>query len=84
MNNSITGKVNGLIEEYKKDHCGEIPLYIIISPGEADLFIDEIRKSRNLDSKAVVTTYRSITIARYDAFLNGKVLLSNELPETGS
>jgi hypothetical protein len=84
MNNSFSAKVDTLIEAYRKDHYGEFPLYIVLSPADANRLIDDVRKNKNYDSKTIVTNYRDITIAKHDAFLEGKILLSNELPETGS
>jgi hypothetical protein len=84
MANSITKKVDALIEQYKADHHGELPLYIIISPDDANALVGEIRRLKKYDEGVIITTYRDITIAKHDMFSPGKFLLSNELPETGS
>jgi hypothetical protein len=84
MADSITRKIDKLIEQYRADHHGELPLYIIISPDEGNLLVDEVRRLRKYGKEVVITTYRDITIAKHDMFTSGKVLLSNELPETGS
>jgi hypothetical protein len=81
---SIVKKIDSLIEQYKADHHGESPLYIIISPQEGDVLVEEVRRLKKYDKDVIITTYRDITIAKHDMFNPGKVLLSNELPETGS
>jgi hypothetical protein len=84
MSHSITARVDSLIEEYRKDHHGELPLYIIISPDDADRLVGEIRHTRKYDPNTIITNYRDIHIAKHDMFSSGKIILSNELPETGS
>jgi hypothetical protein len=84
MAESITRKIDTLINQYKADHHGEPPLYIIISPDEGNALVEEVRRLKKYGKEVVITTYRDITIAKHDMFTPGKVLLSNELPETGS
>jgi hypothetical protein len=84
MADSITRKIDSLIEQYKADHHGEQPLYIIISPDEGNALVEEVRRLNKYDKDTVITTYRDVIIAKHDMFTPGKVLLSNELPETGS
>jgi hypothetical protein len=84
MSQPITKKIDSLIEQYKADHHGEKPLYIIISPDEGNLLVEEVRRIKKYDSEIIITSYRDIVIAKHDMFTPGKVMLSNELPETGS
>jgi hypothetical protein len=84
MKNSVLSKVDSEIAKYKIEHSGEGPLFILISPHEADALFDEIRKAGGYSADTLVTTYKGIKITKYDALNKGEMLLTSELPETSS
>jgi hypothetical protein len=84
MRRHILPKVEDLLKTYQTDHRGEMPLYIIVSPGEIDQLLSEVKEVNGLDNETLVTTYKGSKIVKYDALTEGDFELSNELPETGS
>lgn len=80
----LLARVDALIENYKKEHRGEPPLYLVVSPDESVAVREEVRKKENAPDIAVVSTYKDVRIAEHPSMLNGKMYVSNELPETGS
>lgn len=84
METGILERVQKEIEQYGKDHRGERPLFILISPYEADALMDEVRQNSGYDADTLVTTYKDCKIVKYDSLHKGELLLTNELPETSS
>lgn len=84
MENHLLEKIDSLIERYKKEHKGEPPLYIIVSSDENKKIINTIRSSNNYPKDQIVTEYNGIKIAEHPQQSDGKIYVSNELPETGS
>lgn len=84
QNMDLLARIDTLIEKYKKEHRGEAPLYLVVSPDESVAVREEIRKRENAPDIAVVSTYNDVKIAEHPAMLNGNMYVSNELPETGS
>ncbi len=84
MEIGILERVQKEIEKYSKDHRGERPLFILVSPYEADTLMDEVRKSNGYDADTLVTTFKGSKIVKYDSLHKGEMLLTNELPETSS
>ena len=84
MSRQMLNKIDQLIEKYKKDHKGEAPLYIVLSPDESKAVMQQIKEDNNHPDNYVITTYKDIKIAEHPSLLNGNAYVSNELPETGS
>jgi hypothetical protein len=84
MANNILSKIDTLLEKYKTDHHGEDPLYILVSADEEPVLREAVRKSDGLNPDDIVTTYRESKILRHDMLQKGDVVLTNDLPETGS
>jgi hypothetical protein len=84
MENHLLQRIDTLIEKYKKDHKGEPPLYAILSADENKEVMRLIRESNNLPEDHIVTTYKGVKLAHHPQQTNGKIYVSNELPETGS
>ena len=84
MENHLLEKIDSLIERYKKEHKGEPPLYIVVSSEENKKIISTIRTANNYPKNQIVTEYNGIKIAEHPQQIEGKIYVSNELPETGS
>jgi hypothetical protein len=84
MENHLLERIDKLVDKYKKEHKGEAPLYIIVSPDENEKIIQLIKAKSSLPDGHIVTTYNGIKLAEHPQQLNGKMYVSNELPETGS
>ena len=84
MENHLLEKIDSLIERYKKEHKGELPLYIIVSADENKEIVNNIRSIENYPKDQIVTNYKGIKIAEHPHQGEGKIYVSNELPETGS
>lgn len=81
---SILKNVDLQIHKYKAENKGEMPLYIIVSPYDADNLFEEVRKSDGHGVDVLVTTYKDMKIVKHDNLEEGEVYLSNDLPATGS
>ena len=84
MPNHLLEQIDSLIERYKKEHKGEPPLYIILSGDENKEVMGIIREAGKLPEDDIITTYKEIKLAEHPQQVNGKIYVSNELPETGS
>lgn len=76
--------VDGLLDKYAKEHKGESPSYIILSPEDSDLLLREIKKLPGQSKSEMVTSYKGSKIVQNVALHNGSFYVSSELPETGS
>jgi hypothetical protein len=82
--NTTTSKIDRAIEQYRKVHNGDNPLYFIMSAEEADELAKILRKEAGADDKVIFTSYQDIKIIRNNLLERGEYFLGNELPETGS
>ena len=80
MGVNVLSRVEDQLTKYKADHKGETPLYIIVSPYEADTLMDEVKKEGGYDSETLVTTYKGSKIIKHESLNKGDLRLSNELP----
>lgn len=84
MKDHLLERVDTLIDQFKKDHHGEAPLYIVVSPEENEKLMALIREKNNYTEDQVVTEYGKSKIATHPQLNKGNIYVSNELPETGS
>lgn len=84
MGKQILQNIDNLIERFKKENRNQAPLYIVLSPEEGKLIVEEIRKKENYPAGDIITSYRDVKIAPNPSLLNGNIYVSNDLPETGS
>ena len=84
MEKHLLETIDSLVDRYKKEHQGEAPLYIILSSDENKEVMNSIRSQQGLPEQQIVTSYRGIKLAHHPQQVNGKIYVSNELPETGS
>jgi hypothetical protein len=84
MQNRLVETIDKLIEKYKQEHKGEAPLYIILSADENKEIMSMTKTRDNLPEDHIVTSYKGIKLAEHPQQVNGKIYVSNELPETGS
>ena len=81
---NILPKIDDTLRKYKDDHRGDTPLYIIVSPEEADRLMAEVREVNGYDADVLVTTYQGSKIIKHDSLTKGDLQLTNELPDTSS
>ena len=84
MENHLLERIDTLVDKYKKDHKGEAPLYIILSDDENKAVMKELKEIKKMPEEQIVTEYKGIKLALHPQQTNGKIYVSNELPETGS
>lgn len=84
MNTPLLKHIDNLIDQFKKDHRGEPPLYIVLSPDETKDVVDALKEKQKAPEDTIITTYRDIKIAESPALLRGNSYVSNDLPDTGS
>jgi hypothetical protein len=84
MKNQILSRVEDRIKKYQADHGGEKPLYIIMADDEAENLMKEVKQKEGHDPQIIVTEYKGSKIVKNLGAKAGEILLSNELPETGS
>lgn len=84
MEYQVLPKVEDRIQQYRTNHHGESPLYMIMAAEEADHLINEVKSMRGYDNRTVVTEFNGIKIVKSELFNNGDIHLTDELPETGS
>jgi hypothetical protein len=80
MNSSILTKVENDLKRYQHEHKGEKPLYILVSPFEADDLMSAVKASQGYAQDIVVTEFQGSKIVKYDALKQGDMRLTNELP----
>jgi glyoxylate utilization-related uncharacterized protein len=81
---TVNTRIDQAIENYKRLHGGNNPLYCIMSAEEADELADALRHENGDQDEVIITTYQDIKIVRNSLMERGEYVLSNELPETGS
>jgi hypothetical protein len=84
MENHLLERIDKLIAKYRSDHKGETPLYIIVSPDENKKIMETVRATEGMGNDQIVTSYKDIKLAEHPQQVDGKIYVSNELPETGS
>jgi hypothetical protein len=84
MENGLLNHIDQLIEKFQHQNNGEKPLYVVLGPDERKEVINQIKTRKNYPSDFIVTTYHDVKLAEHPSLLNGKLYVSNELPETGS
>jgi len=84
MNTTLTSNIDRAIEEYRKVHHGDNPLYFIMSAEEADELARLLRQESGAEDNVIFTSYQDIKIIRNNLLEPGQYFLGNELPETGS
>jgi hypothetical protein len=80
MREGILAKVDEQISQYKANHKGEDPLYILVSSHEEEALLEAVKKQAGAKSDHVVTSYKESKILRYEALQKGQLLVTNELP----
>lgn len=84
MNARILPVVKDRIRQYRDEHHGESPLFVVLPPEEADHLLEEVKKEKGYDDSMVVTEYDGAKIVGHMNLLKGDIRLTNELPDTGS
>jgi hypothetical protein len=84
MKTRLLPSVEEKIEQFRKDHRGERPLYILVSPHEQDQLLEEVKQTGGFPAEALVTEYKGSKIVKYDALKEGDIHLTDDLPETSS
>ena len=84
MENHLLERIDSLVDKYKKEHKGEAPLYIILSADENKEVMKELKERKGMPEDQIVTEYKGIKLTQHPQQVNGKIYVSNELPETGS
>ena len=84
MSETLLPQVDQMIDQFKKEHQNQKPLYIALSPEEGKRLVEEIRRKEKHPEDFIITSYRDVKIAANPSLLNGKRYVSNELPDTGS
>lgn len=82
MSAKILSRVNDQLEQFQSSHRGEKPLYILVSPYEADQLIDEVKQAAGYAKDTLVTEYNGSKIIKYEALKKGDMQLTDELPES--
>lgn len=80
MNSSILSKVEENLKKYQDNHKGEKPLYILVSPHEADDLLRAVKLEQGYKEDVLVTEFKGSKIVKYDALKQGDMRLTNELP----
>jgi hypothetical protein len=80
MSSAILSKVEEGLKKYQRDHKGEKPLYILVSPHEADDLYSAVKSELGFKQDVLVTEFQGSKIVKYDALKEGDLRLTNELP----
>jgi hypothetical protein len=80
MSSAILTKVEENLKKYETDHKGEKPLYILVSPYEADALFSAVKSEQGFKDDVLVTEFKGSKIVKYDALKQGDMRLTNELP----
>lgn len=80
MNSSILSKVQDNLKKYQTEHKGEKPLYILVSPHEADDLLSAVKSKEGFEDDVLVTEFQGSKIVKYDALKEGDMRFTNELP----
>lgn len=80
MSSAILSKVEDNLKKYQTEHKGEKPLYILVSPYEADTLLSEVKAELGFKEDVLVTEFKGSKIVKYDALKQGDMRFTNELP----
>jgi hypothetical protein len=80
MSSAILSKVEENLKKYQNEHRGEKPLYILVSPYEADDLMSAVKSEQGFKQDVLVTEFKGSKIVKYDALKKGDMRLTNELP----
>lgn len=80
MSAAILSKVEEHLKQYSKDHGGQKPLYILVSPHEADELLAAVKSDQGFKDDVLVTEFKGSKIVQYDALKKGDLRLTNDLP----
>ena len=78
--NPLISKVEENLKKYQNEHKGEKPLYILVSPHEADDLFNAVKSAQGYKEDVLVTDFKGSKIVKYDALKQGDMRLTNELP----
>ena len=81
MKDQLLSRLDKLLDEYRTQHQGQNPLYIMVSAFEADDLRDAARKTEGYAADVLDTTYKGCKIVEHGSLKKGEFQLSNELPE---
>jgi hypothetical protein len=84
MKHHVLSRAEQALHQYKQEHRGESPLYILVTPEESNTLMAEVKEKDHHAQEIVVTEYQGSKIVGHDNLNPGEILLTNELPETGS
>jgi hypothetical protein len=80
MDAALLTKVEDNLKKYEKEHKGEKPLYILVSPHEADALLSAVKSKEGYKQDVLVTEFKGSKIVKYDALKEGDMRFTNELP----
>lgn len=80
MSSAILSKVEENLKKYQVDHKGDKPLYILVSPYEAEALFSAIKTEQGFKDDVLVTEFKGSKVVKYDALKQGDMRLTNELP----
>jgi hypothetical protein len=80
MSSAILSKVEDNLKKYQTEHNGEKPLYILVSPYEADALLSAVKAELGFKEDVLVTEFKGSKIVKYDALKQGDMRFTNELP----
>jgi hypothetical protein len=80
MSSAILSKVEDNLKKYQTEHKGENPLYILVSPYEADALLSAVKSELGFKEDVLVTEFKGSKIVKYDALKQGDMRFTNELP----
>lgn len=80
----ILDKVDEKLKQYKLEHQGDSPLYIQVSTFESEDLQNAIRSNEGMENEPAITSYKGSKVVENLALKKGDLVLTNELPESGS
>jgi hypothetical protein len=80
MSSAILSRVEEDLKKYQSEHKGEKPLYILVSPHEADALLSAVKTKLGFKEDVLVTEFKGSKIVKYDALKQGDMRFTNELP----
>ncbi|KWW51413.1 hypothetical protein AWW69_09760 [Bacillus cereus] len=72
--------IDRALQRYKENHRGRVPLYILLSPSDADFLMEQVRMRERWPEGVTVTEYNGAKLVRHEGVPEGEVQLSDELP----
>jgi hypothetical protein len=84
MGSKMLEKVDESLKTYRAEHRGETPLYILVSSGDMENLLREVRERGGFPEGNAITSYHESKIVDDSALRQGELRLSNDLPSTGA